>query len=156
MRSLLFEHGANQWNYLPEDDVEQELDDVAGGRAIAVVAESADILIGIAASYPAFIRFPDYTSAEMKLDEVGYIGDVVVHREYVGRGIGTKLLEQVMSKLSEINILSVYIDCHEENLASRQMMKKAGFVEVATYVDHERRAVGSRKTWVGCFQTHRS
>jgi hypothetical protein len=40
------------------------------------------------------------------------------------------------------------IDRHEENLASAGMMRKAGFTELRTFVDLQRRDYGSRKTTV--------
>lgn len=40
----------------------------------------------------------------------------------------------------------VFIERHEENAGSAGMMRKAGFREVRTFNDPERRATGSRRT----------
>ena len=83
---------------------------------------------------------------------IGYIGDVVVDGAFTGQGVGTRLLEECISKLVQRGVHLIYIDCHEENRASRGMMRKAGFTEVVTYLDIERRTCGSKKTWVGLFE----
>ena len=46
---------------------------------------------------------------------------------------------------------AVFVDRHEENLASAGMMRKAGFTEVETYADPRRRPHGSGRTTVCCF-----
>ena len=151
MYSLLKEHGPNKWNYLPEGGVIAELRDVADGKAVSILAELGDYIVGFAIAYPGFIRFPEYTTPSNSTEIIGYIGDIVVHMEHSGKGIGTVLVEEVKAALIEHGISEIYIDCHEENTASRLMMKKAGFEEVAVYFDPERRFVGSRRSWVGRF-----
>lgn len=149
MRSFLMEHGPNDWNHLPEDGVAAELRDVAEGKAIALLVEIDMKLVGFAIAYPGFNRFPEYTSPNTSATVVGYIGDVVVHKDYAGKGIGSTLLEETKGALLERGVLEVSIDCHEENKASRGMMRKAGFKELALYFDPERRSIGSRRSWVG-------
>ena len=60
MRSTLFEHGPNDWNYLPKQGVVQELKDVADGKAIGVLAKSEEVMLGFAVAYPRYIHFPKY------------------------------------------------------------------------------------------------
>ena len=148
MRSTLFEHGPNDWNYLPEQGVVQELKDVADGKAIGVLAKSEEVMLGFAVAYPRYIHFPKYTDSNDS-KEFGYIGDVVIKNEFVGKGVGMALLEATKKVLFAYNIRWVDIDCHEENKPSRGMMRKAGFKEVAIYLDVERRTVGSCNTWIG-------
>jgi len=148
---FLEKHGPNKWNYLPKEGVASELADVAKGKAVAVIAECDHQAIGFAILYPRFNRFPKYADPETPLDNIGYISEVVVHNEHTGKGIGTNLVENAKMILSRDGISKIYIDCHEENAASRGMARKAGFEEAAIYADSERRSVGSRKTWVGLF-----
>ncbi|WP_219704348.1 GNAT family N-acetyltransferase [Marinomonas lutimaris] len=75
-----------------------------------------------------------------------YIGDVVVSNAYSGQGIATKLLEYCVEKSKEKRAGVVFIERHEENLASAGMMRKAGFKVVETFYDPEKRSAGSRKT----------
>jgi GNAT superfamily N-acetyltransferase len=151
MRTLLEEHGPNKWNYLPEEYVTKEFKDVVEGKAIALIAEFDNQIVGFAVIYPEFIRFPEYTDSEILKENIGYISDVVVHKEHVGKGIGTNLIENTKITVSKYGITEIYIDCHEENTASRGMARKAHFEEIALYLDVERRTVGSCKTWVGRF-----
>ena len=153
MRSLLEEHGPNDWNYLPEEGVTRELTDVVEGNAVALIADLDNQVVGFAIMYPRFNRFPEYTDPETPLENIGYIGDVVVHKGHAGKGIGTNIIEEAKMILSNYGISKIYIDCHEENAASRGMVKKACFAEVALYFDSERRSVGSCRTWVGLFSS---
>jgi GNAT superfamily N-acetyltransferase len=149
MYSVLMEYGTNEWNYLPEADVAAELKDVAEGKAFALLAELDTSIIGFAIAYPRFIRFPEHTDPNISEAAVGYIGDVVVHKEYAGKGIGTVLLEEVKKAFLKYGVFEIYIDCHEENKASRGMMRKACFEELTRYLDPKRRTTGTRKSWVG-------
>jgi L-amino acid N-acyltransferase YncA len=74
-----------------------------------------------------------------------------VRRDRVGQGLGTRLLREALASLSSRGVSSVFIDRHEENLASAGMMRRAGFVEVDTYADFQRRPHGSGRTTVCCF-----
>lgn len=154
MYALIFDHGTNEWNFLPKVGVQRELEDLRNDRAIGIVAKAQQVLIGLAICYADFIRFPQYTVEDSPSSENGYIGDVVVHKSFVGQGIGTQLLNEAKKALLEAGVKRVYIDCHEENLASRGMMKKAAFKEVATYIDFERSTSSSRKTWLGCYEAN--
>ncbi len=150
MRELLLEHGPNDWNYLPPEGVEEELADVASGRAIAVLVEQNLNLVGFAIAYDQLIRFPAH-SPKAVIENTGYIGDVVVHRGHSGKGLGAALLKEVKAALTARGIKEIHIDCHEENAPSRGMMRKAGFTELSCFYDPDRRSVGSRKTWIGKF-----
>jgi ribosomal protein S18 acetylase RimI-like enzyme len=150
MRSLIFTHGANDWNYLPEDEVAQEFEDVRSGRAIAVLAEDRGEIIGFAVSYPSLIRFPELSDSTEQ-SSFAYICDVVVNRKHAGKGVGAKMLTKSQIELVARGAKTIFIDCHEENLASRGMMRKSGFVEVAVVDDPERRFVGSRRTVVSAW-----
>lgn len=149
MQSLLMKHGPNEWNYLPEEGVKAEMEDVASGRAIAVLAEAEEKIIGFAVAYPGLIRFPAIVDSRKDAGACGYIGDVVVHSDFAGKGIGSKLLNEAKSLLREAKVQEIHIDCHEENAASRGMMRKAGFRQLALFDDPDRRFAGSRKTWLG-------
>lgn len=153
LTAFIFEHGVNEWNFLPTEGVAEEVADIGRGKAVGIVVEMKEQLVGLAISYPKFVRFPDYLPNGIADSEAGYIGDVVVDNSMVGQGIGTKLLEKSKSALINAGCTFIFIDCHEENLASRGMMQKAGFYEVAVYLDPKRRSSGSRKTWIGGFDS---
>ncbi len=156
MRSLLVEHGSNDWNYLPQEDVTKELADVAEGKAVGLIVEIDKHLVGFAILYPGLVRFPQYTDPGIPEENVAYTGNVVVHSEHAGKGLGTNLMEQAKMILLKHGASRIYVDCHEENAASRGMLRNACFEEVALYFDSERRFVGSCKTWVGLFSSANS
>ncbi|MES9858076.1 MAG: GNAT family N-acetyltransferase [Sedimenticola sp.] len=156
MRSFLKVHGSNEWNYLPEEGVTKELGEVVEGKAVALIAELDNQMVGFAILYPRFNRFPEYTGSDISIEKTGYIGDVVVHRKYAGKGIGTKLMDEAKVTMLKCGVSEIYIDCHEENAASRGMARKARFKEVSLYFDPTRRSVGSCRTWVGLFSSTNS
>ena len=70
---------------------------------------------------------PDTLEKYTDLSPIAYIGDVVVSKEHNGKGIGHKLLNGCMAEAKKRYANAVYIERHEENLASAGMMKKSGF-----------------------------
>ena len=127
MRTLLEEHGPNKWNYLPEEYVTKEFKDLVEGKAIALIAELDNQIVGFAVIYPEFNRFPEYTDSEILKKNTGYISDVVVHKEHAGKGIGTNLIENTKITLSKYGITVIYIDCHEENTSIKRNGKESSF-----------------------------
>jgi L-amino acid N-acyltransferase YncA len=147
MTAFLFEHGANQWNYLPQDTVEAHLGAIAEGKTRAVLAESSGQLLGFV-TYMVARSMMRYQSREHVGYPHGYVAEAVVHRGHAGKGIGSALLKEAITQLASEGHKEIYIERHEENLASAGMMHKAGFVEVTTFDDPQRRSSGSRRTTV--------
>jgi ribosomal protein S18 acetylase RimI-like enzyme len=147
MIPFIFEHGANQWNFLPPDDVAAHLDGIANGKTRAVIAECGGTLVGYV-TYMVARSMMRYQSREQIGNPHGYVAEAVVHRDHAGKGIGSSLLSAALGQLAQEGCKEVYIERHEENLASAGMMRKAGFNEVATFDDPQRRASGSRRTTV--------
>ena len=150
LQALIFEHGANVWNYLPEGGIRAHLDDIAQGRAHGVLALQDGHILG-AVTYCLNTDFDRYLIAPLRGTPQGYVSEAVVRRDRVGQGLGTRLLCQALAALATMGVQSVFIDRHEENLASAGMMCRAGFVEVDTYADPWRRSHGSGRTTVCCF-----
>ena len=150
LQALILDHGANVWNYLPEDGIRAHIDDIAHGRAHGVLAVQDGHLLG-AVTYGLSTDFDRYLPTHLRGTPQGYINEAVVRRDRVGRGVGTKLLQEAMASLATQGVQMVFIDRHEENLASAGMMRRAGFVEVETYPDPRRRTHGSGRTTVCCF-----
>ncbi len=142
---FIFEHGPNPWNYLPEDGVRRHLEAIATGDTWAILAACKPELIGFV-SCNSGDYFPQYEPESVRNRLRGYIAEGVVHKAYIGRGIGTELLEQAKAEFRARGINTIYLDRHEENAASAGMMRKAGFALVDTIDDPQRRTVGSRRT----------
>ncbi len=82
----------------------------------------------------------------------GYVSEAVVRRDRTGQDLGTRLLRAALAELGKLGAEVVFIDRHEENLASAGMMCRAGFVEIDTYADPRRRPHGSGRTTVYRFR----
>lgn len=150
--ALIFEHGANPWNHLPRAEVLAHLHDIGDGSTRAVLAEEQGRLLGFV-SHVSTTWFHAHQPLGREDDAHAYICEAVIHRDMAGRGLGSALLRQVVASIRAEGILDIYIDRHEENAASAGMMRKAGFVEISTYDDAERRPNGSRRTTLCRWQT---
>lgn len=151
--ALIFEHGPNPWNHLPQDEVAAHLQGIAAGAVQALLAEHEGELLGFV-SYRMSRDFERYQPEARRGQLYAYICEAVIHRDMAGQGLGSRLLRQVVSLLAEQGVHDIYIDRHEENAASAGMMRKAGFVELESYADPQRRPYGSGRTTVCRLQVH--
>lgn len=149
MCELLLEHGPNPWNYLPEADVRAHLQAIASGETLAVLVEGGSGLLGFV-SYRLTHDFSAHQPTGREAQQHAYICEAVVHRGCAGQGLGSRLLEATIERISALGVQDVYIDRHEENAASAGMMRKAGFTELLSYDDHARRSHGSRRSTLCC------
>ncbi|WP_417529302.1 GNAT family N-acetyltransferase [Marinomonas shanghaiensis] len=150
VKALLWDQGPNQWNYLTEEGVEAEFALVEQGSALVMVAVDNEQIIGFAVLMDGEVGL-DTLSQYCTLSEISYIGDVVVSSVYAGQGIATRLLQLCIEKSKQKGAHAVWIERHEENLASAGMMKKAGFQVVDTFYDPDKRSAGSRNTSILCY-----
>ena len=151
LKDFIFKHGSNPWNYLPEDGINKTFALIADNQGETIVACEGETIIGVAIFfYPSALpeSFQQYTPSEPAI----YVAEVVVHGDYSGRGIGSQLLSEIITKAPGFGASKVLLDRHEENSPSAGMMRKAGFVEICTFSDLERRLSGSRKTTVLSFE----
>ena len=149
LQALIFEHGPNVWNYLPEDGIREHLDDVAQGRAHGVLALHEGLILG-AVTYCLNTDFDRYLAPPLRGTPQGYVCEAVVRRDQAGQGLGTRLLREALSAMAKMGAQAVFIDRHEENRASAGMMRRAGFVEIDTFAQAWRRPHGSGRTTVCC------
>lgn len=143
MLAFIFEHGPNDWNFLPEEAVRRHLQDVATGTVSALLALDGDELRGFVTFHPSQ-AFEQYQHS--KDGRHAYIAEAVVHRAEAGRGLGTRLLRAAIERLAADGLPDIYIERHEENPGSAGMMRKAGFRELHSGYDPDRRPNGSRRT----------
>lgn len=150
--ALIFEHGPNPWNHLPQDEVTAHLQGIADSAVQAVLAERVGELQGFV-SYQLSRHFERYQPEARRGQLHGYICEAVTHRAVAGQGLGSRLLQHAVMQLREQGISDIYIDRHEENAASAGMMRKVGFVEIETYADPQRRPNGSGRTTLCCLRS---
>lgn len=145
MLELIFEHGPNDWNFLPEGPVREHFQGIAEGAIWALVAMDGNELRGLVTFHEsnAFGRFQQNGRSRH-----AYIAEATVHRGEAGRGLGTRLLRAAIADLVARDLPDIYIERHEENPGSAGMMRKAGFQELETFADPQRRPNGSRRTTI--------
>lgn len=145
MLALIFEHGPNDWNFLPEAPVREHFQAIVEGSVWALVAVEGDALRGLVTFHEsqAFGRFQQ--DGRMRH---AYIAEATVHRAEAGRGLGTRLLRAAIAELAARGLPDIYIERHEQNPGSAGMMRKAGFRELETFADPQRRPNGSRRTTI--------
>lgn len=153
MQRLLLTDGKNPYNYLPEDGVREHLEGIAAGKTEAVLAVSDGKLAGFV-SYVWGRVYPQFEPPGSSDRDQGYIAETIVARQFRGEGIGTRLVELAKEELLKKGFHTIYAMRHAENRASARMLEKAGFVEVATFPDPERRPFGNGKTTVCRFVEH--
>jgi ribosomal protein S18 acetylase RimI-like enzyme len=143
---FIFEHGENPWNHLPVKAVRDHLLEIGAGRIEALMAVSGESLLGFVSYQPDSQEFLRYQPRQQPAHS--YVCEAVVHRDAAGNGIGSALLAAVVETLQAQGVTDIYIDRHQDNLASAGMMIKVGFAEVACYDDPARRPNGTRRTTV--------
>jgi GNAT superfamily N-acetyltransferase len=151
LKSFIFKHGPNPWNSLPADGINKTFSLLIDNHGEALVACEGETIIGLAIFfYPSALpeKFQQYAQSKPAI----YVAEVVVHNDYSGRGIGSQLLNTIIAKAPDLGARKVLLDRHEENAPSAGMMRRAGFVEICTFSDLDRRHSGSRKTTVLSFE----
>jgi ribosomal protein S18 acetylase RimI-like enzyme len=146
MRELLLKEGPNAWNYITDESIDHQFQLINQGKALAVIAEETSI-VGFAVLIIKEACPPKLSKYSVLLD-VAYINDVVVASSQSGKGLGSKLLKESIKLAGNEKCTHVYIERHEENLASAGMMKKAGVELVETFQDPKKRTTGSRNASV--------
>jgi L-amino acid N-acyltransferase YncA len=133
------------------DGIREHLQEVVSAQARGLLAFDGDTLVGMM-TYCQTHDYAMYQSAALAGTMHGYVSEAVVHRDYAGKGLGSRLLQAAVDDLRTQGMREVYISRHEENLASAGMMRKCGFVEIDTYVDERRNNTGSGRTTVCCLR----
>lgn len=147
LKAFLFHHGANFWNHLPQEGVDNEFSLVAAEQASALVAYSEEQPVGLGIFYHPQALPNHYLKFSQGRPAI-YIAEVVVHQDFGGQGIGTSLLKDIIQRGVQLGAEILLIDRHTENAGSAGMMRKAGFTELSTFIDLGRRDFGNRSTTV--------
>ena len=144
LQNFLVQNGTNQWNYLPEDGINQQFKRLAVGADYCLVAKDGEDIVGLAI-FCKLGDIPDFFGHPIGRNDVIYVAEVVVHSQWNGKGIGSTLLKQIAITAKDLGANELLISRHEQNLASAGMMRKAGFTELDCFSDPQRRQTGSRQ-----------
>ena len=99
LHELIFDHGANIWNYLPQVGIREHLQDIAQGRAHGVLALEREQLIG-AVTFGLSTDFDRYLPEQARGTPQGYVSEAVVRRDRTGQGWGTRLLRHHLTRVA--------------------------------------------------------
>jgi ribosomal protein S18 acetylase RimI-like enzyme len=147
VQALLFDHGPNNWNWLPPEGIARTIQQLVAGQAGGVLAEAGYRLVG-AVLYRHADPYPSLRPDDIGPAQCAYIIEAVVHRDYTGQGLGARMLANACKALTAQGIAWVVADRHEENGPSAGMMRKAGLQQLGVYADPVRRPSGSGRTVV--------
>ncbi|RXJ71139.1 GNAT family N-acetyltransferase [Veronia nyctiphanis] len=145
LKTLLWKYGPNEWNHLTPEGVDNEFKLVETGSATTITAIYEHEIIGFAVLIEGS-KSPNYLEKYGPVENISFIGDVVVSDEHSGKGVATQLLTECILEAEVKGKETVLIERHEENLASAGMMRKAGFTVIDTFLDTAKRNSGSRKS----------
>jgi ribosomal-protein-alanine acetyltransferase len=103
-----------------------------GDLMLDSVFENEDALKGYSV-HPAHVAVADgkiagYVGAESVLDESN-IGNIVTHKEFRGKGIGTKLFRAMLDELKASGIVKVFLEVEHDNVPALRLYEKLKFVK---------------------------
>ncbi len=88
---------------------------------VILVAELDDRIVG-------FIDYYILPSIWEKWNEAT-INNLFIHKNYQGRGIGSRLLEEVIKRTDEIGIVELHVGTEKDNERAIRLYKKHGFLK---------------------------
>lgn len=146
LEKFLHENGTNEWNFLPKDGVHETFETIRKGKGKIVIARESEEVVGIGI-YIFPEALPSTWSKYAKGKKAVFVAEMCVHREHVGKGIGSIILGDIARRAATSADL-LLMDRHEDNKASAGMMRKAGCELIDVFDDHDKRPTGSRRTAV--------
>jgi GNAT superfamily N-acetyltransferase len=90
-------------------------------KSIVLLAQGADMFVGL---LTAFENFSTFTANPML-----NIHDVIVLKEYRGRGIGRKLMNAIISEAEKRKCSRVTLEVRKDNIKAQNLYKSLGFEE---------------------------
>ncbi|WP_028863637.1 GNAT family N-acetyltransferase [Psychromonas aquimarina] len=147
LKALLWKHGPNEWNYLPEQGVNETFSLMEKGTAAALIAVHANKIVGLSLLTDGSSS-PSYLEKYCDLKSICFVAEVVVAKKFSGKGIAANLLKMCIKEAEKKGCTKVLIERHEENLASAGMMRKAGFKIIDTCKAPDKRLSGSQNNVV--------
>lgn len=88
---------------------------------VILVAELDDYIVG-------FIDYYILPSIWEKWNEAT-INNLFIHKDYQGKGIGSRLLEEVIKRTDEIGIVELHVETEKDNEGAIRLYKKHGFLK---------------------------
>jgi len=143
IESLIRSEKNNPLVWMPDKVLRKHFQDLADGKAGAVVAVEGEEIVGVASYEWGDIK-PQFSK-----EPHGYIYLIIVKDGFRNLGRGTQLAKLATQELAKKGYSKIFAERQVENAASERMVKNAGFQDFKTFYDPDRRTAGSRKTTVG-------
>jgi ribosomal protein S18 acetylase RimI-like enzyme len=120
------------------------LQDIAWAkRAIKKLLATENYVILVAESEDRIVGFIDYyilPSIWEKWNEAT-INNLFIHKNYQGRGIGSRLLEEVIKRTDEIGIVELHVGTEKDNERAIRLYKRRGFLKEYLLLERVRKTL---------------
>ncbi|MEL7599596.1 MAG: N-acetyltransferase [Proteiniphilum sp.] len=131
-----------QAQYIDPQQAESRLNELVQ-RGMGVMAFTGDRLVGVVLGLPLRYDgdFPVLEMPNLPIDTTLYIAELMVHADLRGRGVGTALIGELLSRAAETHTDAV-IRVWEENKPALLLYNKLGFHPVATITQTKKHVSG--------------
>eukprot|EP01083_Nonionella_stella_P262375 892233_1 len=134
-------HGSTPFNFIPDEPVKKHLAKIKTGETSVWGAFVSDELIGFVSMEP---NSPYYLQQSPKQKCAAFIHEFVVDPKFRGHRVGQTLIGLCVNSQSDIfhinpAIQEVYTTAHAQNIPSIKAFIRAGFKEVVTFKDEQRK-----------------
>ncbi len=116
---------SNIWNMKSQPLADKWLEEIKSGNRLVFVYKINDEFIGEGALV-LDTGDPDYTIPKQRI----YVSRMIVKKEYRNNGVGSKILEFLVSKAKEMGYSEMTIGVDKDNVNALHLYKKYGFTEV--------------------------
>ena len=116
---------SNIWNMKAQPLADKWRGEIADGNRLVFVYKINGEFIGEGALV-LDTDDPDYTISGQRV----YVSRMIVKKEYRGRGIGSEILEFLISKATEMGFSEMTIGVDKDNENALHLYRKYGFTEV--------------------------
>ena len=100
---------------------------------VVLVAELDDQIVG-------FIDYHILPSIWEKWNEAT-INNLFIHKDYQGKGIGSRLLKEVIKRTDAIGIVELYVGTEKDNERATRLYKKHGFFKEYLLLERVRKTL---------------
>lgn len=115
-------------------------DEAWARKALQKLLATEDYVILVAELDRKIVGFIDYyilPSVWEKWNEAT-INYLFIHKDYQGRGIGSKLLKEVIKQTDEMGIVELHVGTEKENKRAIHLYKKHGFLKEYLLLEREK------------------